>query len=316
MADRLYLDPRDAPLLARCGLDRLEAFFAWSQGGRLDKPGLGRWRQRWRLRLSDPAGAVHTYYLKRFSSPPTREQIRRWLTGHAQASSAAIEWWAARQLADAGVPAVEAAAFGQVMAGTWERRSFVLLRNVPGESLERWVPVHLRPVVRPRGLTGETPVPQKSGDGLSVPTAEKVAPAGRRVLVETLADVVGRFHEAGFAHRDLYLCHVFIHPDWRTLIAACGEQPPTATEPLFRLIDLQRVFRPRWRCRRWAVKDLAALDFSTPAECVGRWERLRFLCRYVRVCGRFGTARQLAKLIVARSGRLARRQGRKQFLPP
>ena len=85
-----------------------------------------------------------------------------------------------------------------------------------------------------------------------------------------LARLVADFHRAGFVHRDLYLSHIFI----------CNTGKPT--DETFCLIDLQRVFRPKFRRRRWMVKDLAALNFSTPEELVGRWERLRFLCRYVQ----------------------------------
>jgi hypothetical protein len=266
MGQMLQTAPAERGFLAHNGLTNLETVFRLNSGVCLDKAGLESWRQRWRMSLPDEQGRPRTVYLKRFQHPPLRRQWERWREGHLGLSTAGVEWTNARLLAEAGVAAVEAIAFGQEMAGPWERRSFVLTREVAGESLERWVPVHLSPAAR------ETDWPR------------------RRRLLARLAELVGRLHAAGFVHRDLYLAHIFIEGDG------------------LRLIDLQRVFRPRWRRRRWVIKDLAALHFSTPADRVGRLERLRFLCRYVRVCGAVGSARTLARLIDAKVRRMARRR--------
>jgi len=267
-------------LLNSSGLMSLPDFFNCRAGQRLDKPGLESWRQRWRLRLESPDGQGRTFYLKRFERPPLRRQWERWQSGIFRLSAAGIEWQNAKRLARAGICAARPAAFGQQMAGPFELRSCVLLGEVPGESLERWVPQHLPP------------------------PDDDPCPAGRRRLLDGLARFIARFHEAGFVHRDLYLSHVFVDPQ-----VACGTKGRDGTDGLFWLIDLQRVFRPRWRSRRWVVKDLAALDLSTPPDRVNRWDRLRFLSRYVRHCSRFGSARLLAAKVGAKSARMARRAG-------
>src|SRR6185436_18432553 len=100
------------------------------------------------------------------------------------------------------------------------------------------------------------------------------------------------FHGQGFVHRDLYLSHGFLDP-----VVIETEEQGSPREPAFSLIDLQRVFKPKWYCRRWVIKDLAALNISTPGDIISQSERFRFLCRYVRECRRFGTARRLAGLI-------------------
>ena len=266
MGQTLQITPGEEGILAHNGLTDLEAVFRLETGVRLDKEGLESWRQRWRLVLRDEKGQPRTVYLKRFQFPPWRRQWQRWGEGHGVLSTAGVEWSNARWLAQAGVAAVEAIAFGQDMVGPWERRSFVMTREVAGESLERWLPVHLPPI------EGETDLPR------------------RRRLLEKVADLAAGLHAAGFVHRDLYLSHIFIEGDG------------------LRLIDLQRVFWPRWRRRRWVIKDLAALHFSTPADRVRRWERLRFLVRYVRGCGAFGSARTLARMIEAKARRMARRK--------
>jgi hypothetical protein len=279
MSETLNIKPDYQALLAAHELRDLPAFFEQQQGERLDKPGLEPWRQRWRITLSDTDGDEQTFYLKRFTHPPLNRQIDRWKTGQFARSTAAVEFDNAHQLAAAGITAIVPVAFGQQMAGPWEKRSFLLMGEVTGESLERWVPLHLSP-------------PDSETDRTS-----------RRNRLDRLADFIARFHNTGFVHRDLYLSHVFI----RT------ENDGAAT---FALIDLQRVFRPSVRKRRWAIKDLAALDFSTPADRVSRTERLRFLCRYARICQVFGSARSLARSIQRKTNSMRRRQNRHRRSKP
>ncbi|MEQ8768399.1 MAG: lipopolysaccharide kinase InaA family protein [Planctomycetota bacterium] len=69
--------------------------------------------------------------------------------------------------------------------------------------------------------------------------------------VDRLARFIRRFHELGYYHKDLYLCHVF------------------ATDPVegpvrYHLIDATRIQRGERVRRRWFVKDLAALASSWP----------------------------------------------------
>jgi hypothetical protein len=270
------------------GIRDLAHLFAWNRGDRLDKPGLEGWRQRWRIKLAGSRDEPQTLYLKRFDRPPFARQWERWRSGEMCSSTAGVEWRNAVALAAAGVRAAEPVAFGQEMAGPFEVRSAILIGEAPGESLERWVPANLPPA------------------------SHEVDWRNRRLRLDGLARFVARFHDAGFVHRDLYLCHIFYEPRIAQEPGrACGQDDVSRDlQHAFCLIDLQRVFRPRWRGQRWAIKDLAALDFSAPSDRVSERERLRFLCRYVRLCGRFGTARQLAGGIQARADRMRRRQAR------
>ncbi len=275
MNETFWTNPEDRSLLAGSGLADLQAFFAWHKGERLDKAGLGGWRQRWRITLAGPDGSPRVMYLKRFDRPPLGRQVDRWKLGRLWTATAAIEWQNAMQLQAMGVRAARAVGFGQQMTGPWERRSFVLLDAVEGESLERWLPRTMPPVEAERDWHG------------------------RHAGIDRLAGFIAAFHAAGFVHRDLYLCHVFVRG------AEAGY--PADGGDVFTLIDLQRVFRPRWRRRRWMVKDLAALNFSAPADRVSRWDRLRFLARYMRAFERGGPARLLARLIARKTAEIARR---------
>ncbi|NLW86183.1 MAG: hypothetical protein GXY38_04865 [Planctomycetes bacterium] len=90
--------------------------------------------------------------------------------------------------------------------------------------------------------------------------------AAASVLGGELASLAWRLHEGGYCHRDMYACHIFL----------CG---PSESGNDLSLIDLARMFRPRWRKRRWRVKDLAELHSSLPTEWLARyWDG--FLDRY------------------------------------
>jgi len=94
------------------------------------------------------------------------------------------------------------------------------------------------------------------------------APADR-ALLSAVAKLVGRMHGLGLVHRDLYLSHFFFDAE-------------SGPESGLRLIDLQRVLRPTVLRTRWFVKDLAALNYSTPITLVSNTRRLRWLNEYLR----------------------------------
>ena len=169
----------------------------------------------------------------------------------------------------AGIPAARWAAWGQQCDGPREVRSFVLTEAAPGEALERWLP--------------------GCYEKMSDTERERLGP----LILDALAALVRRLHDSGFVHRDLYTSHIFI------------EVSP-AGDVRLRLIDLQRVFRPRpWRTR-WRVKDLAALNYSVPRPFASRTDRLRWLRKYlgVRKLGR--EHRRLALRIAAKTAKIAR----------
>jgi len=114
-------------------------------------------------------------------------------------------------------------------------------------------------------------------------------------LITATAALISRLHGQGCVHRDLYLSHVFYDP----------AQP---IERSLRLIDLQRVIRPRWRLRRWIVKDLASLNFSTPSRLVSRMDRVRWLRRYLGIEKLDASARRLVYRVVGKTQHIAERE--------
>ena len=204
-------------------------------------------------------------------------------------------------LAVQGLPSGEAALLKAVWAGAmgWTvrctprrrtlaldlpdgRRWFVKLRTGFSRAANReWNWLHTlpllgfrtpTPVYREQRLTGSLVCTRAlSGRPMDVVWQEAADRGSTDALVAwavaVVAPMVRRLHGAGLVHRDLYWNHLLQDPD-----------RPDA-EPF--LLDVERVFAPRWRFRRWVVKDLAGLLASLPVE-VRPTDRLRFLRAY---CG-------------------------------
>ncbi len=109
-----------------------------------------------------------------------------------------------------------------------------------------------------------------------------------------LAELVARLHALGWYHRDLYLQHV---------VVADG---PAEVAARLVLLDVGRARRERHPRRRWFVKDLAALQHSSPAS-LGWRARLRFLALYCDAVGlgERESRRALARDVLAKARRIA-----------
>lgn len=239
----------------------------------LCKPGLGgRERWRWHPDAARPA----SYYVKRYLAPPWREQ---WDRLWRQCAAHSRAWWEFRQSVELNrrhIPAVRAVAVAEQMHGPLERRSTVIFEPVTGDAFDR---------VWPR---------------LSVAGAPLTRPPQRQALIRALARLITAFHTAGWCHRDLYLCHVFLDAD------VSGVAPPR-----FTLIDLARVHKPRWWRLRWLIKDLGQLDSSARPLGFTRADRLRFLATYLALPPSAPRVRFYARCIVRRSDWILRRVARK-----
>ena len=97
-----------------------------------------------------------------------------------------------------------------------------------------------------------------------------VAIHSRRSILSNLACIVRKLHLAGINHRDLYLCHFMLKP----------ESIETGGHPELYLIDLHRAQCRVQVPRRWLIKDLAALYYSSLNLGFSQRESLRFLRIY------------------------------------
>ncbi len=182
-------------------------------------------------------------------------------------STADIEWTSIQTLSDLGIAVPPAVACGCERAWLAERRSVLVTAEITGISLERRATQWL----------------EEGGP----------EPHTKRAILRGVAEMAARLHGAGLVHRDLYLAHIFV----------AAEHPPI---PPMTLIDLQRVFRPRWRFERWRCKDLAALNYSTPTGIASRTERLRWLKCYLGHERLTSADRRLVHRVVRKTARIAR----------
>jgi len=225
-------------------------------------------RRRTRIELTDPDGETHVLYLKRYGPERIGDRWRRFIT-YGRSSPASVEFENIRAAQRCGVATMDAITFGHEM-------------GFAGFSARRSYLV-------------VTSVP---GDAIERCGEEFLAAHasddGARQLTGELARLVAALHVAGFVHRDLYASHVFLHdsPDG---VSLC-------------LIDLARMFAPRWRAFRWFVKDLAQLKYSMPAAWVqNHWDE--FLRTYLDSCG--GSAERYSRAIDHKAASIRRQAQRR-----
>lgn len=267
---RIFADARYMPLLQRAGLHGFKEVFDFDGGAALRKPGLQSWRDRIRFEVEDERGEKRAFYLKRYTNPPWREQLRRIRAVGPGRATAYAEVRFIKRLTMLGIPTMRSIAFGQRIKRLWEKASFAVTEEIRGESLER---------LAIRAASDPNAVPP---------------PADRHEIIRQLALITRLLHGSRLFHRDLYLCHVFL-----TRNADGGI--------VLRLIDLARMIQNPIMPRRWIIKDLAALEYSSPNGLVTRADRLRFLYYYLgQPTGRCRADRDLMRRVRARALSMAR----------
>ena len=213
-------------LLEQQGLGSLNAVFRYERGENLHKPGLGH-RERFRIKLKRSGDQHVIIYLKRFGYPGVKELVRRWIVRRSRDGAGIYDFLGAQRLAEKGVAVPRPVAYGQTCNWLGEKCSFAIIEALPAsDSLERLLPNWK----------------QKKG--------EYALLRDKKELIRQTAYLVRQLHQSGFNHRDLYLSHIFLSRDGK----GCER---------LNLIDLQRVFQPVILKRRWQVKDLAQLYYSS-----------------------------------------------------
>ena len=188
-----------------------------------------------RLDLETESGEKRAFFLKRYAPPTIRDRLKAYLRLNRPASGARQEWRAMWTFLQVGLPGPVPIAWGQD-----DKNSLVLSEGVSHViRLSEWADRNFR--------EGSYRNPQ------AIPAKHKI--------IEEVANIVARMHSKGLYHQDLYLCHFL-----------CGSEQDGL--PLT-LIDLQRVKRHRRLPRRWQVKDLAQLHFSS-AQYITRQDMGRF----------------------------------------
>ncbi len=271
---RLWINEAFREALEAASLATLDALMAF-EGGRPYRVVQGR--RTVRTELPGPGGPPVAVYLKRYTGVPLRTAVRRTISLGEPVSFAFREARTIWRLTELGIPTMRVAAVGEELsAGGRRERSCLVTEEVAG-------------------ATQADDYAEARFGGECGPEATRE----KRALVRQIGQLARRFHREGFVHRDFYLCHILV-------------RPVEGGEPVLHLIDLQRVKRRRrGPLRRWIVKDLAALLFSSwPSPATGirsgvfrDTDRMRFAREYFG-CDRL-TAEQ--KLLLRAAVRKARR---------
>jgi len=111
----------------------------------------------------------------------------------------------------------------------------------------------------------------------------------RRRTFDALAREIKRMHDAGLATPDLFTRHIFVDL--------------TQAVPQFRFIDMARMDHAIKISRRLRVRDLAALNITSPLRFVTARERVRFLKVYAGTADKefVQSIRQRTKYLLKRS---------------
>jgi heptose I phosphotransferase len=177
------------------------------------------------------------YFIKRHCGVKLREIFKNLLSLRLPVVSARNEYRAIRAMEQLGLLVPAAAAYGRRGWRPATLESFLVTHDVgPHESLED----HCR-------------------DWRSSPPSFR----HKQELLQAVADIARRMHDAGICHRDFYLCHFLLRPDGRLVV-----------------IDLHRALVKQRLALRWIVKDIAGLWFSAMDAGLTQRDLLRFLRAY------------------------------------
>jgi heptose I phosphotransferase len=184
------------------------------------------------------------YYLKHHRGVGWGEIIKNWSQLKAPVTSATDEWRAINRLIELGVHTLTPVAYGVRGKNPALRESFLITEELTGTiSLAKYA--ENWPIRPP-------------------PFREK------KQLIETVARIAGTIHRHGINHRDLYICHFLLN-------VAASE---SSGQPVLHLVDLHRAQCRRQLPKRWLIKDLASIYFSSMDVGLRKTDVFRFLRTY------------------------------------
>jgi hypothetical protein len=234
----------------------------------------GRSTGRW---IVEADGQRLGVYLKRHYRLPWWQGVLSVLWPHGDWSPGMRERrnleWAAAQ----GLPVPAAVAAGEFL-GPWGRlQSFLAV-----EELTDMLPLHEAIPLASRTLSAVEFRAWKSG------------------LAVEIARLTRELHDRKHFHKDWYLCHFYVRrEDIKPLDGLAFRQR-------VHLIDLHRLAHHPWTWRRWQIKDLAQLLYSSEVEGVDDRDRLRFWRHYQGEAKNHWMERWLRRVVLAKWRRYRR----------
>lgn len=256
----LYINELYSGLLKRNGLEGFTDFMMF-RGGKI----LKQLPSRMIIKIEIPSGdGKKTFFLKRHTGRLHITEILRTISSGFSLSWGRKEWEVIQAFHKCGIPTITPVAAGEKISGL-KQESFLMTEELQGfQSLEIFLkssmvsPFSMERIIEKRGL------------------------------IQELAEIARKMHQAGFNHRDFYCCHIFIRH------REDGKRE-------WKILDLQRVDRRRWFRRRWIIKDLAALNYSAPSSIITQADRLRFLKNYLDSSGGAKKEHKLIRSIIRKT---------------
>ena len=173
--------------------------------------------------------AGKTYYRKMHTGIGWREIFKNFLQLKMPVTGASNEWLAINRVHELGLDSLNALAYGCKGHNPAKKLSFLVTEELSNtlslaQYAEQW--------------------PNKPP-----------APSERRALIRKVATIARTIHGAGINHRDLYICHF--------LLDLSPGPNNTKDDPRLFLVDLHRAQMRTTVPRRWLVKDIASIYFSS-----------------------------------------------------
>ena len=170
-----------------------------------------------------------SYYRKMHTGIGWREIFKNFLQLKMPVTGASNEWLAINRVHELGLDSLNALAYGCKGHNPAKKLSFLVTEELSNtlslaQYAEQW--------------------PNKPP-----------APSERRALIRKVATIARIIHGAGINHRDLYICHF--------LLDLSPGPNNTKDDPRLFLVDLHRAQMRTTVPRRWLVKDIASIYFSS-----------------------------------------------------
>jgi heptose I phosphotransferase len=131
----------------------------------------------------------------------------------------------------------------------------------------------------------------------------------KRGLVAEMARLSRLLHDRRHFHKDLYLCHFFVHES--DLGGPPGEEL-SAWRGRVHLIDLHRLTHHPWAWWLWQLKDLAQLLYSSNVAGVDVRDQVAFWMAYRGPGAQRWSSRWLRRLVVFKWRRYDRHNQRRK----
>ena len=217
------------------------------------------------------------YFLKTHTGVGWQEIIKNLFYFRLPVLGAMNEWHGAHHLQRLGIDTLTLAGYGTESGNPARRRSFIITDEIlDTQSLEEFCSAWRK---RPPRQAHEIRY--------------------KRWLIQSLAQIARRLHNSGANHRDFYLVHFLLQPG-----VVNGKLHADASR-LF-VIDLHRMQLRRHTPKRWKIKDVAGLHYSSMDLGLTTRDLLRFIRLYSQAPLRetLDRDRQFWKRVERRANRL------------